>query len=466
MQEKCFIRSILSLVATAVFFFACGSSPPPPDYPDYPPVRGLDIVFPQDKVNRIDIILSPENWQKIYDDMTVNFADFAAGAGLGSTEFWDDYWPTIVWPLGDPVWVPCTIEFEGFRWEYVGIRLKGSSSLTRAWWFGSRKLPFKLDFDQFEDTYPQTEDRRFYSYKKLGFSNLVNDETLLRHKIGADLMREGGVPAPHSAFYRVFFDIGEGPSYIGLYTVLEYPQRSMYQTQFGDSGGNLYKPSTTSLEAWRMERPADNRTFPKKNNEEIDDFSDIEAAIAALNSDRSDAGAWRTNLEGTFSVNGFLKFLAVRNVIKLWDTAGNFYFYTDPTESGRIHWIPWDFDSVMPDHDISGEVDNFFLAPLTLDMANVPDGNRLARYILDDPGYWAAYLDHLGSFNGDIFTIDNMTGMLQFFHDLIEPYVTGEQGESSENTFTSPDEFHEELEDLLTDIAARHTEVESFLSAY
>ena len=39
----------------------------------------------------------------------------------------------------------------------------------------SYKLPFKLDFDEFEDTYPEIDDQRFYGFKQLSFSSNCSD---------------------------------------------------------------------------------------------------------------------------------------------------------------------------------------------------------------------------------------------------------------------------------------------------
>jgi spore coat protein CotH len=66
----------------------------------------------------------------------------------------------------NPTWVPATIEFEGNTWTNVGVRYKGNSSLTSGWRSGTLKLPLKLDFDEFEDDYPEIDDQRFYGFKQ------------------------------------------------------------------------------------------------------------------------------------------------------------------------------------------------------------------------------------------------------------------------------------------------------------
>ena len=137
----------------------------------------------------------------------------------------------------NPIWVPCEVRFHGKTWWHVGIRFKGNSSLKHTWQEGSYKLPFKFDFDQFEAQYPSIDDQRFYGFKRLSFTNNYRDSSYLRDKVAGDLFREGGVPSPRRAFYRIFLEVGNGPTYFGLCSMAEIPAKPMFLTQFGASGG-------------------------------------------------------------------------------------------------------------------------------------------------------------------------------------------------------------------------------------
>ena len=70
-----------------------------------------------------------------------------------------------------PLWVPSTVEFDGKEWYQVGIRYKGNSTLLNAERSNTDKYPFKLDFDEFEDTYPAIENQRFFGFKQLNLSS-------------------------------------------------------------------------------------------------------------------------------------------------------------------------------------------------------------------------------------------------------------------------------------------------------
>ena len=82
------------------------------------------------------------------------------------------------------------------------MRYKGNSTLMGAWRSGSAKLPLKLDFDQFEDTYPEIEDQRFYGFKQLSLGNNLNDATYLRDALSYDIMEAAGLVTPETRFTR------------------------------------------------------------------------------------------------------------------------------------------------------------------------------------------------------------------------------------------------------------------------
>src|SRR5512145_3168229 len=204
-----------------------------------------EVVFPQAAVNTMTITIEPETWQAMLDDMTELYGEFGARPGMGGMggdrpegnfdpgqrpsdgempeggqppqggqmpgggQPPQDGQPPAAMgqrPPGgmggdmfgtdtNPMWATADIEFDGQVWTNVGIRFKGNSSLMSTWGSGTYKLPFKLDFDQFEDDYPEIENQRFYGFQKLSFSSNWSDASLLREKVTADIFREAGVPA-------------------------------------------------------------------------------------------------------------------------------------------------------------------------------------------------------------------------------------------------------------------------------
>lgn len=502
-----------------------------------------DMVFAEGTVKRLDIEITPAHWQEMQDNMTELFGS-GTGGGFGAPggapggqmggqpptgafpnrpEITFDEAGNPVFPegftpperpeggfaggppggggpgggggaLGDngenPMWQEATLRFEGQEWQHVGIRYKGNSSL-RSSWGRTEKMPFRLDFDEFEDRYPAIDDQRFYGFKKLTFSSGFSDDSLIREKVVADIFRDAGVAAPRTAFYRVYVDHGEGAKYWGLYTMVEPPADPMLNAQFGNDKGNLYKPSGSGARFVTF----DQASFDKENNEDAADWSDIQAVFDALHADRSNASLWRQNLEKVFDVPYFMRYLAVNTLIQNWDTYGrmehNYYLYTDPV-THQVRWIPWDNNMALGGGMGGGMGGNPNTAPtatasavpvrtnrpgggggpgggaLSLDLSasEVGEDWPLIRYMIDDPVYKALYREEVRKALNGAFEKSKTRQRYQAAHDLIRPYVVGEEGETSDATLlSSPEAFDPALQTLFDHLDSRHAAAETFLNA-
>jgi spore coat protein CotH len=142
-------------------------------------------------------------------------------------------------PAADPDYVAVSLKFNGKQWTNVGFRLKGNSSLTSSWRQGIYKLPFRLNFDWFEDQIPVVKNQRFYGFDELSMSSGFSDNSLIHEKLASDIFRMAGVPAARTAFYRVYIDFGQGLKYCGLYTMVEVIDDTMIEDQFGAATGNI-----------------------------------------------------------------------------------------------------------------------------------------------------------------------------------------------------------------------------------
>jgi hypothetical protein len=405
--------------------------------PDY------DRIFDDTVVHRFDITIAPADYQATQDDLA-NL--FSGGPGTDA----------------DPIWVPVTVQLGGETWTHVGMRYKGNSSLRTAYQQGIRKLPFRLDFDQFEDDFPEVDDQRCFGFKKLTFSNGFKDSSLIREKLGGDLFRSAGLKAARGAFTRVHVDFGEGPVYFGLYTLVEDPSDEMLDAQFGDGSGNLYKPDGPAA-TWQTFSAAD---FDKESNEDAADWSDVQAAISALNADRTDAATWRAGLEATFDVASFLRLLALNQTVVNWDTYGcmthNYYLYGDPGQGGRLVWFPWDLNESMLVFAPPA------CHPTSVMLDELDDHWPVIRYLLDDPVYRPAYQGELADLLDTVLTVEAVQPLLEAYHALVAPHVVGAEGEAAPYTFLrNATDFEGSLTSpqggLVPHLAARRAAVQAVL---
>ncbi|MBN1371325.1 MAG: CotH kinase family protein [Anaerolineaceae bacterium] len=478
-------------------------------------------VFPQDSVNRIDITLTEEAWTALQTEMEEQFGEFGTGnrqgdfnnrqPGQNPPEGWEP--PTGQQPptgdqqpqegnprgqmpegqatrqapgnfpqggmpgggmgrmdLGETTYVESTIAFNSETWENVGFRYSGNSTLRTSWSNGTHKISFRLDFDEFEGSYPSIEDQRFYGFKQLSFKSNAMDDSYLREKVAADVFRDAGVVSSQTAFYEVYIDYGEGPQYFGLYTAVEIVDDTVIETQFEDDSGNVYKPEGTG--AAFAEGTFNEESFEKQTNEDEADWSDIQAVFAALHTVErtSDPEAWRAGLESVFDVDAFIRWLAVDTIIQNWDTYGamahNYYLYTDPAD-GLVTWIPWDnnmsFSAASgPGGGDRGGGGGRMGNVRELDMETINDQWPLIRYLIDDPIYNAKYQQYLEETIEDTFEPEKMAATYQKYHDLIAPFV--EKEEQGFTQINSMKAFEASLDELTLHAQSRAEAVEEYLA--
>ncbi len=444
-----------------------------------------DVVFPENEVKQMTITISPENWAAMQSNMVELFdgagnggnrpGELAGGGQAGERPEIpagnlpgenmppeNDERPGI--PPGDipegnmppnngvrpgmpeggmggrdgggdmttenPIWVTATIEFDGYIWENVGVRYKGNSSLSSGWASGTSKLPLKLDFDEFEDEYPEIENQRFYGFKQLSLSNAYKDTSFLRDAAVSQILEDAGLPVAQTAFYEISLDYGEGPVVLGLYIAIEVIDDTVLEHYFGNDDGNIYDADGTAASFAESAYEKIEVSFEKENNSDSD-WSDIETLYAILHSDQRtlDPVAWRAELESVFDTDIFLNWLAITAIIQNWDAYGvmshNYYLYNNP-ETGQLTWISWDHNEAISVGGSGGRN-----RTVSLDQSTVNENWPLIRYLLDDPVYYEQYLNYLAETIAGPFNPEQMAEKYQTMANLIAPYATAEVGEEA-----------------------------------
>ena len=446
--------------------------------PDY------DRVFAMDRVHEITIVVPTNDFEAMQADLR-DIVSQGRGGGIGGRgRAMNNGMPASLISR-DPMYVPVTVLSEGQAWSHVGMRYKGNSSLMVSRMSDNGKVPFRLDFDRYEEDVPEIQNQRFHGFAELTFSSNFSDDSQLRELLATEVLRDRGVPAARAAFYRVFVDTGSGPEYWGLYTMVEDPDDgAMLEAQFGSSEGNLYKPDGPGADWTRF----DSEGFPKKTNEDVNDFSDVAGAIEALNAPADDPATWRARLESVLEVDGFLRWLAVNTVLENWDAYGaishNYYLYGDPSDNGRLYWIPWDHNMAFgvgfgfggrrggaPGLGRAGAGGRaqelpggpppglrrggprggvgFGLGTAGPDVLHEQVGQEwpLMYRLLADDVYATRYRELLSEAMEGAFDLDAFSARARELHELIAPYVVGAEGErTTHTTLSSPEGFESSVD--------------------
>ena len=426
-------------------------------------------VFPDAEVNEIVVTIAAEDWAAMQANMVELAGEPGGGevgpAGAGGPPLGPP--PTGDGPEGapsegdrpvpggefldeNPMWVEATIAFDGLEWTHVGVRYKGNSTLRTAWQTGSLKLPFKFDFDEFEDAYPEVKNQRFFGFKQLSLSNAVADASFLRDATAYDLLDAAGLVAPAHAFYRLTLDYGEGPIDLGLYVVVEVVDDTVIEQAFDGDDGNIYEGDGVAASFAAGTRDQLAASFQKENNDDEPSWADVEALYDALHADTrtSDAAAWRAGLASVFDVGTFLDWLALEGMMQNWDTYGaiahNYYLYADPA-TGQLTWIAWDHDRTFSNGDARGAPAAGVPAgaparrggpssTVTLERDEVGADWPLIRFLLDDPVYAADYASRVAALAAVVFDAEEILARTDAYVELIRPYAVAEVGAEAFDT--------------------------------
>lgn len=125
----------------------------------------------------------------------------------------------------------------GTKFQKVGIRPKGNSSLMQVASSDSDRYSFRLKFDQY------IKGQTCFGLESFVVNNMIGDNTYMKEYISYDLMKEIGVDAP----YFGFADIKVNGENWGLYLAVELYNDSYEQRVYGNTSGMLYNVKSMDM---------------------------------------------------------------------------------------------------------------------------------------------------------------------------------------------------------------------------
>jgi len=393
-------------------------------------------VFDDTRVHRVEIRLSQENWDLMWQDIEAK------------------------------VEVPADIVIFGELYENVGFRMRGQFSMRMS----GEKKPWKVNTDAYVDG------QEIYNLHMLVFINNLGDQSLIREKLAYEMMRFAGAPASHVAFIEFWIDIiddEEAPEYYGVYTMVERVDRKFLANRFGQENvdGALYKASHAQRGPMDLAYYGDDiSSYPPTNGEyayglmsdpQDHDYGDLLELIKIIDGTEYATGDdFAAALEAVFNVDSFLRYMAVNTSLGNWDsypqTGNNYYLYHNPG-TDLFEWIPWDlaWGSInFPLFERSEPTVSEF-APLHEMVFQVP------RYRI----IYAAYLDLLVR---EFFNGPNIQVMAEQYHDMIAAYIDQGDGDKAfygESAIFSPEDFENSVQGLVDFAEQRSDWILDYLAA-
>jgi spore coat protein H len=276
--------------------------------------------------------------------------------------------------------VPAQLRFDGQDWGAITVRYKGNSSYRGAATDLKRSLKLYFSGDG--------QHRRFFGMTRLNLNNNAFDSSQMRETLAYDVFHEAGVPAPRTAYARVFISVpGEHErEYAGLFTVVEQIDQTFFEQRWGHKVGVLLKPEGlrglpdlgNDWSSYASSYSAKVRAKPRDARRMISFVQFIDHA-----SDQDFAA----HIADYLDVDEFLRFLAVETVIVNSDSPlamNHNYYLTIRPDGGRIEWVPWDMNMAFGGFR-HGEVD------LSIYHPSAPGMFPLADRVLADPALLERY---------------------------------------------------------------------------
>jgi spore coat protein H len=249
-------------------------------------------------------------------------------------------------------YVPATLEWQGQRMFHVGVRYKGNSSYWTA--RDSLKRPFQLDFNRF------VPKQKFFGLKKLNLSNNILDPSQVRQSLAADIFRRAGIPAPRTAFIRLYLTVpGElDREYLGLYTAVEQVDDTFIRAWMGDPPGLLMKPEFTRGLTYLGEQwPLYREMFVPKSEPSPEDAGRMMDWVRLL--DLAPEHTFQAEIDSYIEQSSFLRFLAVQSAIANLDSplmqGKNYFLYLHP-RIAKLIFFPWDLDLSFGKYPTAGNM--------------------------------------------------------------------------------------------------------------
>jgi len=316
-------------------------------------------------------------------------------------------------------YVRADLEFGTNKFKEVGVRYKGNGTFLSS--REGLKRSLKVDLNQF------VKGQKLAGMSQLNLHNSVRDPSGMNEAVAYRLFRDGGVPAPRTAFAKVYVTVPgkHERQYFGLYNLVEDVGSSFAEEHFGDKKGAIFKPVTPNLfsdlgDDWKDY----NQTYdPKGELSEEQKRRVIEFGKFTATASSNEFAA---KLGDYIDIDNFARYMAI--TAWLTDLDGilgpgqNYYIYLHP-KTQKFVFVPWDQDQPFGQFPRGTQEERENLSihkPWT-------GQNRFFERIYQSEAFKTAYLARLREFNKSIFQPERISRQV----DELAPVIRGSIQEES-----------------------------------
>ena len=288
-------------------------------------------------------------------------------------------------------YVKADAELDGQAFKEVGLRFKGNGSYMLS--AGSRKRPFKIDFNRYVDG------QKFHGMQQFNLHSNVMDPTHARQALSYAVFQAAGIPSPRTAFAEVSLTIDGECDHepLGLYTLVEEIDKAFLRRHFQTDKGMLLKPEGTQGleykgEDWAAYSWFEPKSKPKKA--EAQQLIDLTRLIH-----KADDEQFRREIGSLLDTDRFASFLAANTLLANMDSfltqVHNYYVYLPPsnksesskspankTPPNTFVFMPWDMDLSLGAFFMAGSAEQ--LQDLSISHPHVGQNKLIERLLAWD----------------------------------------------------------------------------------
>jgi spore coat protein CotH len=342
--------------------------------------------------------------------------------------------------------------FEGQVFDGVGVKVKGGCGSSR---HTTQKAGLKISLAWDDPAVPGCPaSRRVFGQTHITLNNMVQDPTFERERLGYQVWRAMGVPAPRAVHVRVIVNGQEW----GLYTHVETLDRRFLSRWFPSNDGMMYEggpfcdvipnqiPPASGQQCWDMSFTTDACDTPSPDEDPRDWtlLQQLGADLAALPN-----GQFYPGVDTFFDYDEFLSSWAVGAVLNNWDgyqygNVNNYRVYHEPTTD---RWALFQTG-----------IDNTFDSNPNFDFWSAP--SLMAQRCLQEPACRAAFAAKVREAN-DVFESLDLAAEAERIQTLIAPHVAADPRKE-----VSTDAARQAHARLVSFIRARPAAVRANLAAH
>jgi spore coat protein CotH len=271
-------------------------------------------------------------------------------------------WSSLKEHFLDNTYYPCDFKWNGQTVRNVGIRSRGTGSRSGV------KPGLRVDFNRY------TTDQTFLGLASVILRNNTQDPSGMRERLSMSMFQRMGLAAEREAHARLFIN----NTYVGLYTIVESPDKTFLARYLNEDAGHLYEYSFDNAApvVFNFGYPGSNADLYtpvpfKPETLTLDPQGQVLERLFWTINNASDA-AWRSSIEEFLDMKKFIRHLAIENFLAEEDGLtgdygpNNFYFYRF-VNTNRFMFLPWD------------KSNTFWATPSYSILKNIEDGDEAKR---------------------------------------------------------------------------------------